>query len=328
MVISFIIPVYNVEKYLNQCVNSILSQTYRDIEIILVDDGSPDNCPFICDEYASKDNRVKVVHKTNGGLSDARNVGLITATGDYVIFVDSDDFWKNELCLDRLVREVKSSPNCDFIGFNCSYYLPSSNKNYDWVKYDDVIVNETPTQECILHLLKSGTFPMSACLKMIKRQFLIDNQLFFIKGVYSEDIPWFIDLLQKSSLCRFVNEYIYCYRKEVSTSISSTFSMKKWTDLYNHLVKGVEKIKQRELSKTTEALYSFWAYEYYILIGMLGFMESENRSKYCEKLLYYDWLTQYDINPKVKKVNIVRKLLGNRITNQLLYYYLKTKVSK
>ena len=328
MLISFVVPVYRVEKYLNQCIDSILNQTYRDIEIILVDDGSPDNCPFICDEYASKDNRVKVVHKTNGGLSDARNVGLITATGDYVIFVDSDDFWKNESCLDRLVREVNNTPNCDFIGFNISNYIPSKNTIEDWVKYDKLITKEAQSQECILYLIMSGTFPMSAWSKIIKREFLIENQLFFIKGVYSEDIPWFIDLLQKSSLCRFVNEYIYCYRKEVSGSISSTFSMKKWTDLYDHLVKGVEKIKQRELSETTEALYSFWAYEYYILIGMLGFMESENRSKYCEKLLYYDWLTQYDINPKVKKVNIVRKLLGNRITNQLLYYYLKTKVSK
>ena len=85
--ISVIIPVYKVEKYLYQCIDSILSQTYKNIEVILVDDGSPDNSPKICDDYASRDSRVKVIHKSNGGLSDARNVGLEAATGDYIIFV-------------------------------------------------------------------------------------------------------------------------------------------------------------------------------------------------------------------------------------------------
>lgn len=89
--VSVIIPVYNVEKYLRDCVDSVLSQTYKNIEIILVDDGSPDNCPSICDEYATKDSRVRVIHKENGGLSDARNVGIDIANGEWLCFVDSDD---------------------------------------------------------------------------------------------------------------------------------------------------------------------------------------------------------------------------------------------
>lgn len=89
--ISVIVPVYNVEKYLDNCVESIVNQTYKDLEIILVNDGSPDNCPKICDEWAKKDKRIKVVHKTNGGLSSARNAGLSLATGEYATFVDSDD---------------------------------------------------------------------------------------------------------------------------------------------------------------------------------------------------------------------------------------------
>ncbi|OUQ56652.1 hypothetical protein B5E58_10530, partial [Tyzzerella sp. An114] len=90
--ISVIVPIYNVEKYLNRCVDSIINQTYKNLEIILVDDGSPDNCGKICDEYAKKDNRIKVVHKENGGVSSARNVGLNIATGDYIGFVDGDDW--------------------------------------------------------------------------------------------------------------------------------------------------------------------------------------------------------------------------------------------
>lgn len=91
--VSFIIPVYNVEQYLRQCIDSILQQSYDNFEIILVDDGSTDSSSQLCDNYAIKDNRVKVFHKMNGGLSDARNFGLLHARGEYVIFLDSDDFW-------------------------------------------------------------------------------------------------------------------------------------------------------------------------------------------------------------------------------------------
>jgi len=90
--VSVIIPVYRVEKYLDRCVKSIVNQTYRNLEIILVDDGSPDNCPQICDEWSSRDERIRTVHRDNGGLSCARNTGLSTATGDYVTFADSDDW--------------------------------------------------------------------------------------------------------------------------------------------------------------------------------------------------------------------------------------------
>ena len=96
--ISVIVPVYNVEKYLEKCVESILNQSLKDIEIILVDDGSPDNCPQICDEYATKDSRVKVCHKQNGGLSSARNEGLKHVSGEYYMFVDSDDWLDSETC--------------------------------------------------------------------------------------------------------------------------------------------------------------------------------------------------------------------------------------
>lgn len=95
--ISIIVPIYKVERYLKRCVDSILNQTFTDFELILVDDGSPDNCGRICDEYAEKDNRIYVIHKENGGLSDARNAGLDYATGQYIIFVDSDDFVEPDL---------------------------------------------------------------------------------------------------------------------------------------------------------------------------------------------------------------------------------------
>lgn len=100
---SFIVPIYKVEQYLSLCIESILAQTYKDFEIILVDDGSPDNSPLLCDEWATKDSRISVIHKQNGGLSSARNEGLKKAQGNYIIFLDSDDWWCDNAALERIV---------------------------------------------------------------------------------------------------------------------------------------------------------------------------------------------------------------------------------
>ena len=101
--VSVIVPVYKVEPYLRECVESVMAQTLTDIEIILVDDGSPDNCGAICDEYAAKDTRITVIHKENGGLSDARNVGLDIATGEYIGFVDSDDWIYPKMYMNNII---------------------------------------------------------------------------------------------------------------------------------------------------------------------------------------------------------------------------------
>lgn len=122
--ISVIVPVYNVEKYLKKCVDSILAQTYANLEIILVDDGSPDNCPAICDEYSKKDSRIVVIHKENGGLSDARNAGLEIARGEYIGFVDSDDYIAPEMYEVLLFTAQKNDADialCNYIRVNEDY---------------------------------------------------------------------------------------------------------------------------------------------------------------------------------------------------------------
>lgn len=326
MKVSIIIPVYNVELYIEQCVKSILSQTYRDFEIILVDDGSPDNCPAICDIFAEKDSRVKVLHKVNGGLSDARNAGLDMAIGDYIIFMDGDDFWAKSDDLEHLVEAVDLTPECDFIGFNCSYYYEKDNIIIPWVRYSPEIQHSIKSIECVEKLVSSGVFPMSACMKIIKRE-CIQGKIRFIKGVYSEDIPWFIELLGKSNKCRFVNQYIYMYRKGRSTSISGSFSYKKYSDLFKLLKDGVEINRGEDMSVASDALYSFWAYELCILRAMTGFMDKQQRRKELDKLYKYNWLFDYQMHPKVKKVAIVQKYFGKLMTNYILYKYLKTRLA-
>ena len=120
--ISVIIPIYNVEAYLDECVQSILSQTHKQLEIILVDDGSPDGCPAMCDAWAEKDSRIRVIHKENGGLSDARNVGIDAATGDYIAFVDSDDWIVPEM-YEKMLAALKKE-NADICACNILSCFP------------------------------------------------------------------------------------------------------------------------------------------------------------------------------------------------------------
>ena len=119
--VTVIIPVYKTEKYLGDCIKSVVEQTYKNLEIILVDDGSPDNCPVICDEWAKKDSRIKVIHKQNGGLSDARNAGIDKSTGEYILFLDSDDYYENHNHIELLCNEDDKN-NSDLVCFNYKRY--------------------------------------------------------------------------------------------------------------------------------------------------------------------------------------------------------------
>lgn len=320
MKVSFIIPVYKVEAFLNQCVDSIIAQTYRDIEVILVDDGSPDRCPEMCDALAKKDSRIKVLHKPNGGLSDARNTGLKAATGDYVIFVDGDDFWTDEGQLVKLVNLVEGNPTCDFIGFNCSYYYPDSNTYKPWPTYSEAILRPTSGNDILQTLVKSGTVPMSACMKIIKRSFLLDNALFFEVGILAEDIPWFINVLEKCEECMFINQYVYAYRQNVSGSITHSGGERSFKNLFAIVRKELELIAGRRFDEAAKnSLYSFIAYEYCILLSMVdGLQDTKTKRK---ELYSYKWLLRYTDNPKVKMANMVCRIFGIRVTEWVLRMY-------
>ena len=315
MKISCIIPVYKVEAYLRQCVESLTYQTYRDIEIILVDDGSPDGSPQLCDTLASEDSRIKVIHKENGGLSDARNTGLFAATGEYVVFVDGDDFWLDNNALQQLVETV--DPELDFIGYNCSYYYQDSQTFAAWVPYGERLAESVDKNTAMITLVKSGTFPMSACLKLMKRSFLIDNKLFFKKGQIAEDIPWFINVLDATKKCCFVNQYIYAYRQNVVGSITNTRGRKSFDHLFDIFKTELSLVESRSFNEEAKnALKSFLAYEYCILLTYKGIDKKTKR-----ELLNYKDVLAYDRNPKVKKASRIYKTFGIGATTFALNVY-------
>lgn len=178
MLFSIIVPIYNVEQYIRRCINCLIEQTYADIEIILVDDESPDNCPAICDEYAAKDSRIKVIHKRNGGLSDARNAGLEVASGEYVIFVDSDDFIDTDTC-ERFAEIAKKGydvliGDASVEGGVCPLQHIEKGVVYSGQEYLKVA-------------LLQARAPMAAWLNVYRREFLEENSLKFKYGILHED---------------------------------------------------------------------------------------------------------------------------------------------
>ena len=319
MKVSFVIPVYKVEQYLERCVRSITDQTYRDIEIILVDDGSPDSCPVLCDQYEKADSRIRVVHKENGGLSDARNYGTKYATGDYLIYVDSDDFWIHADDLEKLVRIAMANPRADFINFNCSYYYTGSDSYIPWPLYDERLSAPNEKNETVKLLTATSSMVMSAWLKMLKRKFIIDNKLTFIKGQLSEDIPWFINLLDYCRECMFVNLNVYAYRQGVSGSITHNIGLNNIDSLINIVETELKEINKRSFSKEAkDCIMSFLAYEYSIILGYLQFLDKRISKERYEYLKQYQYLLKYTQDPKVKKVNFVYRLFGLKITTFIL----------
>lgn len=185
--VSIVIPIYNVEEYLRECVNSVLKQTYRDIEIILVDDGSPDNCPQICDEYEAVDSRVVVIHQKNGGLSAARNSGLAMARGEYVYFLDSDDYIA-ENAMEELYAKAKEN-DLDAVLFD-SLVIDEEGKrddaNHKFIRngrYNNVYDGRTLFTE----MLNNGDYRPHVQFLFIRKASLIDYNLSFQEGIVHED---------------------------------------------------------------------------------------------------------------------------------------------
>lgn len=171
--ISIIVPVYKVEKYLDKCVRSIVEQTYKNLEIILVDDGSPDNCPAMCDEWARKDSRIAVIHKENGGVSSARNAGLAACTGDYVGFVDSDDWIEPDMY--EYLLDISMKSNADVS--RCAFVIELENPEVDIDLQNDSKLRVLHGDELIIELVNGEYNEGIMCNKLYKSECIKDLRL-------------------------------------------------------------------------------------------------------------------------------------------------------
>ena len=204
--ISIVVPIYKIEKYIKECVDSLLKQTYTNLEIILVDDGSPDNCPQICDEYEKKDNRIKVIHKTNGGLSDARNFVIKACTGKYISFVDGDDYVEKDM-YEIAMREMKRE-NAQIFICGCYYLLNGKTKKRREKKNIKLNMNNV---EAIDKMNIFGYYDVSAWGKVYERK-LFENIEYPI-GKLAEDRYTTYKVLDKAKKIIYDSTPLYIYRQ-------------------------------------------------------------------------------------------------------------------
>lgn len=237
--VSIIVPVYNVEKYLKKCVDSIINQTYKNLEIVLVDDGSTDNSRNICDEYAKKDSRIKVIHKQNGGLSDARNVGIDNSKGKYITFIDSDDTIENDYVeyLYSLLKKYKTKLSI------CNYNVITNNKIISYTTKDLEFKFDKIT--ALKELLKENKFSVSSCAKMYEKKLF--NNVKFPVGKLCEDNGTTYKLVEKCAYIAYGSKSKYNYYKRENSIMTSSFNEKKFD-----LIELVDQMKSDLESKYPE----------------------------------------------------------------------------
>lgn len=218
--VSIIVPVYNVEKYVSKCLESLLRQTYENIEIILVNDGSQDNSKKIIDNFAKKDERVKVIHKNNEGVSVTRNIGILNSTGDYICFVDSDDYVMPDYVeyLLKLILDGKSDIALTTQMFgNFNLKQTSTLKTY-------IVSGSEATIKILLYDIPIGVYS-----KIFRREFLEKNNISFKRELYiGEGFNFNIDAFQRANKITISNKRIYYYRRDNEMSATTKFTIEKW----------------------------------------------------------------------------------------------------
>jgi len=248
--ISVIVPVYKVEKYLDQCVESIVNQTYRNLEIILVDDGSPDRCPQMCDEWAKKDSRIKVIHKKNGGASSARNAGLDIAMGDYIGFVDSDDYIAESMyaTLLEVLLNSEYKISCCIPVRVCETKLlgePVNTKAYS-----------LQLTEALNAFFYEQNISSAVWDKLFERNLF--TEIKFPVGETNEEYPMFIPLIIQSGGITHTGQQLYFYRVTEGSVTSSTWKTNA-SILLKHLLEMEEQLKQYRLKDNIKAFRFFCA---------------------------------------------------------------------
>jgi len=324
--ISIIIPIFKVEKYLNKCINSVLNQNFKDIEIILVNDGSPDNCPQICDNYASTDQRIKVIHKENGGLSEARNFGIKAGTGQYLVFLDSDDYWEGLDCLQNIVTRLQSDRSPDVLVYGCTDYLVNTNKKIiSRTGYNTELIRNSTKEAVLNYFFKSGLFPGSAWITVTKRTFILDNQLFFIKGIKAEDIDWLLSVFLKATVFDAVNDPFYIYLKYRNDSITGTSDVKSMKDVLFTIDKWYRKIQEQEYNAIRKCVLGYLAFQYGTVLVIASKFDEHQLRDALPAINKYAFLLKYALNIKAKMVNLMHNIFGINTAIRTVGYFHRIK---
>lgn len=315
-VISIIIPVYNVEKWLNKCIDSILVQSYKNFEIILVNDGSTDKSGDICDKYSKEDNRIKVFHNKNKGLSYSRNFGVKNSNGKYVMFVDSDDFISDINIIDKFINILEKDKS-DFIYTSYCRFNDENEEEITEILPIDINNNDIKGKsgiEILSMLIEKNNYHHAAYLKICNRKFLIENNLLFKEGIYHEDAEWSPKLFYYAKRISIYSEPYYMRRMRENSIITTTNEenmKKKINDRLNIALELIEFFKGIEESSSKNIIINDFVRMYWgdlLLITNLkdknNFNDCCNTVKNTKKVLKYGELKKY------KMADLLIKIMG------------------
>ena len=308
MKISVVIPVYNVSAYLRECVDVVLAQSYTNIEVILVNDGSTDNSGAICDEYANQDARVRVIHQANAGLSEARNTGTRSACGDYLIYLDSDDKWSDIDFLEKLVNRAQQT-NADVILFPCQRFVDNMKINTNGLSMFRPHDFVGRGMEVFERLVLTQQFPISACCKMIRLEILQKNKINFYPGLLGEDMDWNQRLMPHVQSMSYCNDVYYLYR-ERPNSITTTYRLKNAQDFCWIL----ETWKQHwEISSESykHVFLQYLALLYVTLVYKYLFIPKTDRKAVRSRILELSTLLRYSATKKSNRLLLLKRCVGS-----------------
>lgn len=272
--ISVIIPVYNVEKYLRECLDSVISQTLAEIEIVCVNDGSNDGSRDILSEYEKKDARIVVVDKENGGLSSARNAGMIVAVGKYVMFLDSDDFLNSETALADLYEKAEND-ELDQLFFNAEVFFESEeikhqNSNYiNYYKRKKEYPYVRSGKELFCELQSNWDFKPNACMQLFSRKFLVENQLNFCENILHEDEVFTLECVTFSRRAAYV-EFPYLTRRIRGNSIMTTVQKSESIYGYYYGIKVLLEFAQNQFSIQEAPFSTFFLQRIQVMMELAG----------------------------------------------------------
>lgn len=308
--VSVIIPIYKTEKYLEKCVRSVMNQTYTNLEILLIDDGSPDNCAEICDKLASEDHRITVVHKKNGGLSDARNSGLLISQGEYIFFLDSDDY----ISLDSIYKLITTSLSTDSDIVCADYYsVDESGKIINnGMGYDNV---ELSSEKAIDYFLMKN---WGAWGKLYKSK--IHKSIQFPFGRIHEDEAIMLQLLSKCEKIVLIQDKLYFYLQRTDSITSLAYSKKKmdWFYAWNN---NINWLKCNQKNCLNKGISKAWDVALYNISNLIEHEENCN-----EMTVLYNFALKYKFRILsnrficiTKKLRLIILLFSNIKNNNCFY---------
>ena len=301
--ISVIIPVYMVSDYLERCINSVVSQSYLNCEIILVDDGSFDDCAQICDEWAQKDKRIMVIHKANGGLSDARNYGMELASGEYFSFIDSDDYITDDF-LETLISTALKHDS-DIVECNCTNCY--ENGEYE-AYHDDSAVIDFSTSEGLSALIEEKLLHQHVWDKIYKREAV--QSVSFVVGKQHEDVFWTYQIFGQAERITKINRTMYFYFQRESSIMGQGYNLRRLDALEGKWNRQLF-LEKRFPELSSQAKLDFFGSCIYMLQGILKNMSGNEKKQAVLRIKAYKKMCRLSIKEIQTLNGAIRK-----------YYYL------